>query len=633
MSDRTRHAHDPGRRRVLRGAAALGLMAGLGRLAPAFGWGASGNVEAPKRSEGNLDIFELTIERRPMRIGRRLGNPITINGTIPGPLLRWKEGREVELRVTNRLDEDTSIHWHGILLPPEMDGVPGVSFPGIRPGETFVYRFPVKQYGTYWYHSHSGLQEQLGHYAPLVIEPREPEPFEYDRDYAVVLSDWTFHDPHWVFSRLKKSEGYFNYQQRTVGDFLREAREKGWAQAWRDRAMWAVMRMSSRDILDVTGAEYTYLINGRPAETEWSALFRPGERVRLRFINAAAMTFFDVRIPGLKMTVVHADGQHVAPVTVDELRIGVAETYDVIVEPDDRPYTIMAEAMDRSGFVRASLTPRAGLKGPAVEPRKGPVERDAAAMGHAGHGGGHGGGHGPAAPAAKDKAEGGMGHGGMHHGMQGHGGGAMPMKEGRKGSGMMHGMGHGAMAMGGAPAGWVLAGREVQHPPGGHGPGAAMVTDNPQYRMDEPGVGLASTPGHRVLVYDDLRALAPWPDRRPPQREIELHLTGNMERYMWSFDGKKFTEVTGPIHFRHGERLRLIMVNDTMMDHPIHLHGMWMELENAQGEHRPRKHTVVLKPGEMLSVLITADAPGDWAFHCHLLYHMKAGMFRVVSVS
>ena len=638
MSHRTRHAHDPGRRRVLRGAAALGLMAGLGRLAPAFGWGASGNVEAPKRSEGNLDIFELTIERRPMRIGRRLGNPITINGTVPGPLLRWKEGREVELRVTNRLDEDTSIHWHGILLPPEMDGVPGVSFPGIRPGETFVYRFPVKQYGTYWYHSHSGLQEQLGHYAPLIVEPLEPEPFQYDRDYAVVLSDWTFRDPHWVFSRLKKSEGYFNYQQRTVGDFLREAREKGWAQAWRDRAMWAVMRMSSRDILDVTGAEYTYLINGRPTETEWSALFRPGERVRLRFINAAAMTFFDVRIPGLKMTVVHADGQHVAPVTVDELRIGVAETYDVIVEPDDRPYTIMAEAMDRSGFVRASLTPRAGLKGPAVEPRKGPVERDAAAMGHAGHGGGHGGGHGSAAPAAKGKEDGGMGHGGMRHGVAGHGGaGPMPMKRdgqgGGKGHGMMHGMGHGAMAMGGAPAGWVLAGRKVQHPPGGHGPGAAMVTDNPQYRMDEPGVGLASAPGHRVLVYDDLRALAPWPDRRPPQREIELHLTGNMERYMWSFDGKKFTEVTGPIHFRHGERLRLIMVNDTMMDHPIHLHGMWMELENAQGEHRPRKHTVVLKPGEMLSVLITADAPGDWAFHCHLLYHMKAGMFRVVSVS
>ncbi len=596
MRDLDRPGPDRGRRRFVQGLAALGLLAGLGGAAPAWAWPAYGMGRARPRREGEVDVFELEIAYRELELAGRRGRAVTINGTLPGPLLRWQEGRTVELRVTNRLDEDTSIHWHGILLPAEMDGVPGVSFPGIRPGETFVYRFPVRQAGTYWYHSHSGLQEQQGHYAPLVIDPAGPEPHPYDREHVVVLSDWTFHDPHWIFSRLKKQDGYFNYQQRTLGDFLREVREKGWAEAWRGRAMWAQMRMSPRDLLDVTGAEYLYLINGRPASDEWSALFRPGERVRLRLINAAAMTTFDVRIPGLRMEVVQADGQDVAPVQVDELRIGVAETYDVIVRPEDRPYTLMAEAMDRSGFVRASLTPRRGLRGPEVAPRPGPVERGMDAMGMGGHAMG---GHAMYTMAMGDMA----------------------------GSEAMHGpMG------GGAPRGWPLAGRRVSHGPDDHGPGAAMVAHRPRYRMHEPGAGLHSTPQHRVLVYDDLRALAPWPDRRPPEREVELHLTGNMERYMWSFDGRGFTEVDGPIHFRHGERLRLILVNDTMMDHPIHLHGMWMELENAQGELRPRKHTVVVKPGEMLSVLITADAPGDWAFHCHLLYHMKAGMFRVVSV-
>ncbi len=595
------HQIDPHRRRLVQGTAAFGLLAALGRFRPAWGWATGGSFEAPADRVDGRDIFELVIERKALPIGDRTGMPITINGTIPGPLLRWKEGREVELRVTNRLDEDTSIHWHGILLPPEMDGVPGVSFPGIRPGETFVYRFPVRQYGTYWYHSHSGLQEQLGHYGPLVVDPAEPEPFRYDRDHVVVLSDWTFHDPHWIFSRLKKHEGYFNYQQRTVADFLNDVQEKGFARAWRERAMWGRMRMSPRDILDITGAEYTYLINGRPAADEWSALFSAGECVRLRFVNASAMTLFDVRIPGLKMTVVQADGQYVSPVAVDEFRIGVAETYDVLVEPEEGPYTIMAEAMDRSGFVRASLTQQEGLHGPVVSPRRGPVERDMAAMGH-----------------------------GMHGSMSG----MMEMGDGKQMHAMHHeATGH-AMGQGGGAEGWVLSGRRVTHPPGGHGPGAAMLSDNPQYRMDQPGVGLESGPGHRVLVYDDLKALRPWPDQRPPAREIELHLTGNMARYMWSFDGRKFTEVDGPIRFRHGERLRLVMVNDTMMDHPIHLHGMWMELETATaGRLRPRKHTVVMKPGEMLSVLISADAPGDWAFHCHLLYHMKAGMFRVVSVA
>ena len=579
------------RRDFLRQTTALGLLAGLESLAPAWAWQKSGNTAADRQVAGDSDIFELAIRRQPLRIDGREARPITLNGSIPGPLIRLREGREAVLRVTNQLEEDTSIHWHGILLPAGMDGVPGVSFPGIAPGETFEYRYPVRQSGTYWYHSHSGLQEQLGHYGPLIIEPLDPEPFDYGRDYVVLLSDWTFDDPHHVLANLKKSEGYYNYHKRTVDDFFRDVEETGWGAAWRKSAMWGEMRMSSRDILDVSGHGYTYLINGLPSTSNWTGLFRPGEKIRLRFINGSAMSFFDVRIPGLKMTVVMADGQPVEPVPVDEFRIGVAETYDVIVEPpDERAYTLFAEAIDRTGYVRATLAPRPGMSAPVPEPRQAPVERSMAAMGMG---------------QMMDAA-----HAGMHTGMHST-----------------------AMQQTAGDNDWVLAGREITHGPNDHGPGAAMVAHNPQNRMDDPGVGLEQAPDHRILVYNDLRSLGLWPDQRDPEREIELHLTGNMERYMWSFDGNKFSEVAGPVRFNYGERLRLILVNDTMMDHPIHLHGMWMELENQHGRHRPRKHTLVLKPGEMLSARITADAPGDWAFHCHLLYHMEAGMFRVVSVT
>ena len=596
------------RRRFLQSTAAMGLLAGVDALLPAWAWRGGGNLIADKRVSGNQDIYELEIARTPLDIGGRRVNPITLNGTIPGPLIRLQEGREAVLRYTNRLDEDTSIHWHGILLPFQLDGVPGVTFPGLKPGETFEARFPVKQSGTYWYHSHSGLQEQLGHYGPLIIDPAEPDPFEYDREYVVMLSDWTFHDPHWVLSRLKKAEGYFNYQKRTVGDFFQDLEAKGWQRTWAERGMWGRMRMSSRDIADVTGVEYTYLINGQTSASNWTGLFRPGEKIRLRFINGSAMSFFDVRIPGLKMTVVAADGQNVEPVPVDEFRIGVAERYDVIVEPEDeRAYTIFAESMDRSGYVRATLAPRQGMSAPVPESRPQPVERGMASMGM-----GHD-------MAGMDMGNGmGSSRQSMDHSAMGHDMAGMDM-------------GH-DMDASKSKSDWVLAGRKIVHGPDQHGPGAAMVAMNPQYRMDDPGVGLESTSEHKVLTYDDLRGYYLWPDQREPQREIELHLTGNMERYMWSFDGEKFSEVDGPIRFHHGERLRLILVNDTMMDHPIHLHGMWMELENRHGKHRPRKDTLSLKPGEMLSAQITADAPGDWAFHCHLLYHMKAGMFRVVSV-
>lgn len=587
------------RRRLIQGATAMGLLAGFDSMMPAFARGRLDNSNVYHTVRDGADIYDMTIARTPLTIGSKVSaQPITINGTLPAPLVRLKQGREAIMRVTNTLDEATSIHWHGVLLPFQMDGVPGVSFRGIMPGETFEYRFPVEQSGTYWYHSHSGFQEQLGHYGPIIIDSAEPEPVAYDREYVVVLSDWTFDSPSDVFRHLKVAEGYYNYNQRTVGDFFKDVENMGWDAAWSKAGMWGQMRMSPRDILDVTGSEYTYLMNGSPSASNWTGLFRPGEKIRLRFINASAMTFFDVRIPGLPMTVISADGQPVRPVETDEFRIGVAETYDVIVEPTNIAHTVFAQSQDRSGFVRGTLASRKGLQAP-VPPMYPRTERGMAAMGM----------------------------------------GAMDMSDGMdKGHGQMKMNGSGAkMAKMNGPSDAVgldavpTAGRPISHGPDNHGPGAAMVASSPQSRLDDPGVGF-ETADHRVLTYSQLQSIDGWPDKRPAERELELHLTGNMERYMWSFDGKKFSEVDGPVKFYHGERLRLILVNDSMMDHPIHLHGMWMELETGAGEYRPRKHTISVKPGERVSALITADAPGDWAFHCHLLYHMDAGMFRVVSV-
>ena len=530
-----------------------------------------------------------------MPIAGQSARPITLNGTSPGPLIRLKEGQDVTLRVTNLLDEPTSIHWHGILLPPEMDGVPGVSFAGIMPGETFTYRFPLRQSGTYWYHSHSGLQEQIGHVGPLVIDAEQREPFRYDREHVLLLTDWSFEDPSTIFHNLKTGEGYYNFQERTLGDFIADVDRQGLASTWEARAMWGRMRMSSRDIADVTGATYTYLLNGHSPDDNWTALFRPGETQRLRVINGSAMSYFDVRIPGLEMTVVAADGQPVRPVPVEEFRIGVAETYDVLVTPkDDVAYTIFAESMDRSGFARGTLAPRMGMVAPVPERRR-IADRGMEAMGA---------------------------HEGMDHGSMA---GMDHSNMGGMDHGSMTGMDHSSMA------GMDHAQMDSTE----SATGTAMLpvgVAQPGSRLDQPGIGLDARE-RRVLVYQDLKAIAPWPDRRPPGRELELHLTGNMERYMWSFDGKKFSEVSGPIHFDKGERLRLILVNRTMMEHPIHLHGMWMELENGAGELIPRKHTLNVKPGERLSALITADAEGSWAFHCHLLYHMDAGMFRVVKVA
>lgn len=511
--------------------------------------------------------FDLIIDRSPFRVDGQAGTAVTINGTVPGPLLRWREGDEVTLRVHNRLDEDTSIHWHGILLPFTMDGVPGISFPGIKPGETFTYRFPVKQAGTYWYHSHSGLQEQIGHYGALVIDPAGADPVAYDRDYVLVLSDWTFENPHIIAARLKKMADSFNYGKRTAGDFLRDMERDGFSATLKDRFMWGNMRMMPTDIADLGGATYSYLVNGHGPADNFTALFQPGERVRLRIINAAAMTIFNLRIPGLPMTVVQSDGLNVQPLEVDEFQIGVAETYDIVVTPtQDRAYTLMAETIDRTGYARATLASRPGMSAD-VPPMRTPPRLTMRDMGMA---------HGE--EMASHMA---MGHGQQH-----------------------------------------------DHPTG---PGVDNVAMMPTNRLNEPGLGLENVP-HRTLTYSALRSLEPNPDLRPPERELEVHLTGNMERYMWSFDGLRFSEGTEPIVFHEGERLRLTLVNDTMMSHPIHLHGMFFDVVNGSDTHKPRKHTIIVKPGEKLSVDVTADAVGDWAFHCHLLHHMHTGMFQIVSV-
>jgi len=588
------------RRKFIKSALGLSSALVLARLAPVWASPLGRSYGELIHSDGPIDLL---IEQSPMNVAGKSAFPITLNGSMPGPLIRLREGQRAQLNVTNALKTDTSIHWHGIILPENMDGVPGVSFPGIKPGETFHYEFDVTQNGTYWYHSHSGLQEQVGHLGPLVIEPADGD-IGADREHVILLSDWTFEDPHAVYRNLKVAEGYYNYQQRTLSDTFDDIKKQGLADTWKQRSMWNKMRMSSRDILDVTGSFYTYLMNGRDSETNWTALYRPGEKIRLRIINGSAMSFFDFRIPGLEMVVVAADGQPVKPVTVDEFRIGVAETYDVIVQPkDSQPYTFFSESIDRSGYVRGTLATEMGQQAEVPELRPTP-ERGMDAMG-----------------MGMDHDMGSMGATNMDSMAMSHKGHEMA-------SGSMDGMQHQEHAISATrPIAPVI---DIKHTKAGHGPGAAMLAENPTSRLNEPGIGLENV-NHRVLVYGDLIGAHPWPDEREPERQIELHLTGNMERYMWSFDGVKFSEVDGPVEFHHGERLRLVLVNDTMMDHPIHLHGMWMELENGQYP-RPRKHTISLKPSEVVSLQISADAPGSWAFHCHLLYHMKAGMFRVVSV-
>ncbi len=571
------------RRRFVKGIAAGSAMLGLG-LSP------QRLLALTEPSPGQPSLrgttFKLTIAPQKVNITGKERFATAVNGTVPGPTLRWREGDRVRLDVTNMLAESSSIHWHGIILPTAMDGVPDISFDGIAPGGTYHYKFDVRQSGTYWYHSHSGFQEQSGLYGPIIIDPREPEPFTYDREYVVMLSDWSDEQPKTIYHKLKKMSDYYNFSERTLGDLFREIDRKGLAKTWSARSMWNRMRMSDRDISDVTGYTYTFLMNGQPPAADWTGLFKRGERIRLRIINGSAMTFFDLRIPGLKMQVVAADGQNIEPVTVDEFRIGVAETYDVIVEPrNDQAYCIFAQAIDRTGYACGTLTPDPALRAeaPNLDPYPILTMTD---MGMS---------------IAGTETMGSMDHGAMKIDTKN--------KRGPAGTGSD------------AP---------VVHAKTEFGPQVDMRTMDPQYRLDDTGVGLRNN-GRRVLTYADLRNLYPTPDPRDPEREIQLHLTGNMARYMWSINGIRYADAD-PLLFNYGERLRITFVNDTMMNHPMHLHGMWSDLETGDGSHIPRKHTVTVQPGSKISYLVTADAMGSWAFHCHLLYHMLA-MFRKVTVS
>ncbi|HSF15031.1 MAG TPA: copper resistance system multicopper oxidase [Vicinamibacteria bacterium] len=587
------------RRTFMKGLAMGGAVAGLG-LWPSLGSAADARRE-PDVLTGT--DFDLTIGETPVNFTGSPRIAFSVNGTIPAPTLRWREGDTVTLRVANTLDEDTSIHWHGILLPANMDGVPGLSFDGIRPREAYLYRFHVRQAGTYWYHSHSGFQEQRGVYGPLVIEAREPEPFRYDREHVVMLSDWTDESPERVFAKLKKMSDYYNFRQRTLGDFFRDVGERGFSSTLAERATWGEMRMKPTDLADVTGHTYTYLMNGKTPAGNWTGLFRAGERVRLRFINGSAMSYFDVRIPGLKMTVVAADGLNVHPVTVDELRIAVAETFDAIVEPSGQDaFTIVAQAMDRTGYAAGTLAVREGLHGPMPELDSRPL-LTVADMGHGDHGVA---GHDVPANGTKPSTDPHEGHATPRS--------PTPSDDPHAGH-VTPGMGDGI----------------VSHPRSEKGnPLVDMQTMTPTSRLDDPGIGLRHN-GRKVLTYSDLKSLFDDPDGREPRRTIELHLTGHMERFVWSFDGIKFSKAE-PIRMTYGERLRIVLVNDTMMTHPIHLHGMWSDIEDDDGRFLVRKHTVDMPPGSRRSYRVTADALGRWAYHCHLLYHMEAGMFREVRV-
>jgi len=571
---------NPSRRRFIEGLAAGGMLLGLSPwIKTAQAKETTQPVEILTGTKFNLTIAETSVNFT--------GAPrvaTTVNGSIPAPTLRWREGDTVTLRVTNRLAEETSIHWHGMLPPYQMDGVPGISFKGIAPGETFTYRFKVQQSGTYWYHSHSGMQEQTGLYGAIIVDPAGADPIRADRDYVVQLSDWTDEDPMRVFDKLKNQSDYYNFNQPTAGDFFRDAAGEDVVSAIQKRHMWNMMRMNYTDLSDISAYTYTYLMNGTTPAGNWTGLFSPGEKVRLRFINSGSMTFFDMRIPGLKMTVVQADAQNVEPVTVDEFRIGPAETYDVIVTPEEGAYTLFAQSMDRTGYARGTLAMRAGMT---------------------------------AAVPSLDKPE------------------PLTMADmmgnmGNMGNGEMQGMNHGGMAM--DHSAHAMGGQvRVRHARTEYGPSVDMRVDTPRTNLDDPGIGLRNN-GRRVLTYADLHTIGGPLDTREPVREIELHLTGNMERYSWSLDGLEFGKST-PIHFRYGERLRVIFVNDTMMTHPMHLHGMWQELESPDGRFQVRKHTIIVQPAQRVTFLATPDGLGRWAWHCHLFLHMHAGMMREVVVA
>ncbi|MAQ99170.1 MAG: copper resistance protein CopA [Oceanospirillaceae bacterium] len=611
------------RRRFVQGLAAGGVLAATPSWLQAAVKSATALGSAPVLTGREID---LVIAETPVNFTGVTRMATTINGSIPAPTLRLREGDEVTIRVTNRLAVSTSIHWHGILLPYQMDGVPGISFKGIAPGETFTYRFKLRQSGTYWYHSHSGFQEMTGMYGALIIEPRAGERHHTDQDHVVQLSDWTDENPMHAFSKLKVQSDIYNFSQPTFFDFTRDVSNMGLQAALEKRQMWNQMRMNPTDLADLSAATFTYLMNGTAPASNWTGLFNKGDRVRLRFINAASNSFFDVRIPGLKMTVIQSDGQDVEPVSIDEFRFGPGETYDVLVEPKDDAYTIFAQSMERSGYALGTLATRQGLSAsiPTLDPVEWLTMTDM--MGAMSHQEMNQKGMDHSAMSMGNMERGGMDHSNMH--------GGMAMDHSQHSGQSMPGMNQATRSPLAKPS------STVRHARTEYGPSVDQRVNTPRTTLDDPGIGLRDLSekglrpqGHRVLTLADLKSIdGILDDQREPVRELELHLTGNMERYSWSFDGLEFGKST-PVSLRHNERVRIILQNDTMMTHPMHLHGMWSELETDQGELRVRRHTIPVQPAQRISYLTTPHDLGRWAWHCHLLFHMDAGMFREVVVS
>jgi CopA family copper-resistance protein len=518
--------------------------------------------------------YNLTVDPVTIDTGEFTRSGIGFNGASPGPVLRFKEGEDVTINVTNNLSESTSIHWHGLILPYQQDGVPGISYNGIAAGETFTYNFPITQSGTYWFHSHTGFQEPDGAYGAIIIDKKKREPFRYDKEYVVQLTDTHPHSGDRIMRNLKMMPDYYNRKQRTFFDFFKDTEEKGFGAAMADYKAWGKMRMMPTDIEDLQG--FTPLINGKSADQNWTGLFKPGERIRLRFINSSAMTYFDIRIPGLKMTVVQSDGNNVQPVPVDEFRLAVAETYDVIIHPkEDKAYTLFAETMGRTAYARGTLAPREGMTAEVPKMREAPL---------------------------LTMADMGMAHEGMNHGAM--------MSGGKMAAGGGHKMPDGTMMKG------------MDH--------SAMATADPFYAAGS-GLAPSAANGGKFLSYNDLRAQKPLYKLRDATREIELRLTGNMERYSWSINDVKYEDAE-PIRLQYGERVRFKFVNETMMTHPMHLHGMWSILDTGKGKWNPIKHVVSVSPGTTVYMETEVDAPGQWAFHCHLSYHADSGMFRKVVV-
>ncbi|MCE9686128.1 copper resistance system multicopper oxidase [Shewanella sp. AS16] len=608
------------RRRFVQGLVAGTVALSLGRLGTAYG-----APQTNAAADANIlhgTEFDLVIDSIRVNITGQPRLATAINGAIPAPTLVWREGDTVTIRVKNRLSVPSSLHWHGMLLPFQMDGVPGISYRGIGPGETFTYRFKVQQSGTYWYHSHTGFQEMTGMYGSIVIVPRQGESGVADRDFVVQLSDWTDENPMSVFAKLKQQSDYYNYNKPTVRDFFRDSSVYGVTQAVAMRKMWNEMRMNPTDLADLSAETFTHLLNGQSPNGNWTGVYRPGEKLRLRFINGSSNSFYDVRIPGLALTLIQADGQALEPVTVDEFRFGPGETYDVLVKPEDEAYCIFAQSMDRSGYARGTLALAPGLAAP-VPAMDAPVWLSMTdMMGNMSHG--------AMAGMNMDHSQHQMADMNMQMNHSQHQMTGMNMDHSQH---RMAGMNmDGAMAMEHDRVNpLAIPSRKVRHASSEYGPTVDMRVDMPRTNLDDPGVGLRNN-GRRVLTLADLHTRGGPLDKRPPERELELHLTGNMERYSWSFDGLEFGEST-PVHFRHGERLRIILQNDTMMTHPMHLHGMWSELENDKGEFMVRRHTIPVQPAQRISFLVSADAPGRWAWHCHLLFHMDAGMFREVVVA